>query len=107
MAIATKISEKQVKTWFQNERSRRHSVDNARKRKTLDVEAKPPIKAQSDVGEDTPVFIPHRCHCLCRVLSSELFLPCLIFALTLLVCVCVTSYRVFFFVFFTSQTTVR
>jgi hypothetical protein len=100
LAIATKLSEKQVKTWFQNERRRRHSADNARKRKTLDVEAKPHVKAQSDDGEDIPAFIPHRCHCLCRVLSSELFLPCLIFALTLLVCVCVISYRVFCFCFF-------
>ena len=104
MAIATKLSEKQVRNWFANARSRRTNLDNARKRKTPDAESKPSIKAQSDDGEDTPAFIPRRCHCLCRVLSSELFLPCLIIALTLLVCVCVKSYRAWVF---SSQTTVR
>jgi hypothetical protein len=55
--MATKLSNKQVGIWFANARCRRHSADNARKRKTPDAESKPSIKAQSDDGEDTPAFI--------------------------------------------------
>ncbi len=59
MAVATSLTEKQVKTWFMNARTRRRGDANARKRRIPDAESNSSSKAQSADGEDTPVGVEH------------------------------------------------